>query len=390
MIVDFDRIKGERLLRLILSLDGEKFYIVGGCVRDLLLNKSLKDIDVVVERLNRSFIKNFLLIFGVQNYSKSQFLTFKIGTSKGIFDIARARGEYYEAPGKLPRVYPVYDIVKDLKRRDFTINSMAIEFWPRTFKLIDPLGGFDDLKSRILRVNKKGSFIDDPTRAFRAIRYRHRFDFRYDQMTENEFENLNRSLPNLSFARLRNEIARVVCEEKRFLMLKEIGERGILRIWDESFNSFDVKMLEELDRILPRAEDKWFYFLIPFGLENYFKKYPYNFKVSERKILELLFKSLDLSSLSRPSGMHSVLKDAEAETVRVWGALKSVKQELLMDYLWKRDLLKNSIRFNVLVKRLGNFERARKAYNLLVRAFLDGEIEPGEEEEFLRKILSDL
>ncbi|MDI6850965.1 MAG: hypothetical protein QMD82_03390 [bacterium] len=390
MKVDLDLIKGERLLKLILLLDGEKFYIVGGCVRDLLLHKSLKDVDIVVERLNRSFIKNFLLIFGAESYYKSQFLTFKIETSKGIFDIARARGEYYEAAGKLPRVYPVYDIVKDLKRRDFTINSMAIELWPRTFKLIDPLGGLEDLKGRILRVNKRGSFIDDPTRAFRAIRYRYRFGLSYDKSTEIEFENLNRSLPNISFARVRNEIARVVCEEKRFLMLKEIGERGILKIWDESFNCFDVKLLEELDRILPRTENKWFYFLIPFGLENYFKKNPLNFKVSERKILELLFKSLDLSLLSHPSGIHSVLKDAEADTVRVWGSLKGVKQDLLMDYLSRRDLLKNSIRLNVLIKRLGNFERAKKAYNLLVHALLDGEIEPGEEEEFLRKILPNL
>jgi tRNA nucleotidyltransferase (CCA-adding enzyme) len=388
--VDIERFKGNTPLKFLTFLDGTKFYLVGGCVRDLLLNRPLKDIDIVLERQSYSFIENFSLIFGAPRITRSQFLTLKIETPKGTFDVARTRFELYEVPGKLPKVYPAYDIVRDLKRRDFTINSMAIELWPRTFELVDPLGGFEDLRERILRVNKRGSFVDDPTRAFRAIRYRHRFGLSYDPSTEMEFENLQKSLPRISFTRIKNEIARIACEEKRLLMFKEIGERKILKIWDESFSSFNLDILEKLDKVLPRAEENWLYFLIPFGLENYFEKHPYNFRVYERRALELLFKPVGVSSSPRLSEIHTLLKDADSEAVKVWGILKGVSLETLEEYLSKRELLKNSVRLSALVKKLGNPQKVKKAYSLLVSALLDGEIEFGEEEQFLRKILPEL
>jgi tRNA nucleotidyltransferase (CCA-adding enzyme) len=153
-------------------------YLVGGAVRDLLLGRGSADIDVVVEGDAAALAKRL----GAGVTSHERFGTAKVRLNGHEVDIASARAESYPHPGALPVVEPNADLAADLRRRDFTINAMAIPLHGEP-RLIDPHGGEADLVGRQLRVLHDASFIDDPTRVIRAARYAARFGFALEEHT---------------------------------------------------------------------------------------------------------------------------------------------------------------------------------------------------------------
>jgi tRNA nucleotidyltransferase (CCA-adding enzyme) len=164
----------------IVSAAGEApVFLVGGAVRDLLLDRARDDLDLAVEGDPAQLAERL----GAEVVSHERFATAKARLGKHEIDIARARRETYEHPGALPKVTPA-GIAEDLARRDFTINAMAIPLGlagnPR---LLDPHGGRADLEAGLLRVLHPGSFTDDPTRALRAARYAARFGFELEDVT---------------------------------------------------------------------------------------------------------------------------------------------------------------------------------------------------------------
>ncbi len=160
------------------SLDGDPVYLVGGAVRDLLLGRDRADIDLVVEGDAAALGRRL----GVEVTSHERFGTAKVKLDGHEVDIAGARSESYPHPGALPVVESGADLAADLRRRDFTINAMAIPLQDEP-RLIDPHGGQADLAAGQLRVLHEGSFVDDPTRAIRAARYAARFGFTLEQRT---------------------------------------------------------------------------------------------------------------------------------------------------------------------------------------------------------------
>lgn len=380
-------ILGSSVLRKISQVDGEEFYLVGGCVRDLILGKPLLDVDILLRKQSRTFVKNVSLIFPpTKELFWNRFLTSKIESPRLVLDFARARVEEYEKYGKLPKVEPCYSIEKDLKRRDFTINSMALELWPRTYRLIDPLGGYEDLKKKIIRVNKRDSFLDDPTRAFRAIKYKVRFNFAYDESTELEFEKVRISMPAISFQRIKNEIKRIVVEEERVEMLKEVYERKLLFYWNSDFNSFNENLLERLGKALTFEERNWHFFLIPFGLENYFKDHKNEFTRKERYELELIMERGAPENL-KFSWLFKIFHSVEYGALKVWALYQNIDLGFIESYYDRLLAIKPGISLKDLIRRIGNPEKARNLYMRLYCALLDGEISPGEEEIFLKRIL---
>jgi tRNA nucleotidyltransferase (CCA-adding enzyme) len=157
---------------------GDPVYLVGGAVRDLLLGRGRADIDVVVvgdaARLAASL--------GGEVLTHERFGTAKVRLNGHELDIATARSESYPRPGALPVVEPATAIEDDLRRRDFTINAMAIPLHGEPL-LIDPHGGQADLAAGQLRILHAVSFLDDPTRAIRAARYAARFGFELETET---------------------------------------------------------------------------------------------------------------------------------------------------------------------------------------------------------------
>ncbi len=176
---DLLRAAGELGDRLGLSV-----YVVGGFVRDLLLGLDNLDVDLVVEGDGIAFARALAKERGGRVKVHERFGTAVVLLPNGFkLDVATARTEYYEYPTALPTVEQS-SIKKDLYRRDFTINTLAVALKPRAFgQLIDFYGGQRDLKERLIRVLHSLSFVEDPTRVFRAIRFELRFDFHLSKDT---------------------------------------------------------------------------------------------------------------------------------------------------------------------------------------------------------------
>src|SRR6187399_1791526 len=165
-------------LALVREVAGDPVYLVGGAVRDLLLGRGRADIDLVVEG-DASALAGRL---GADVISHERFGTAKVRLDGHEVDIAGARSESYPHPGALPVIAAGVDLADDLRRRDFTINAMAIPLLGEP-RLIDPHGGRGDLARGQLRVLHDDSFADDPTRAIRAARYAARFGLALEQHT---------------------------------------------------------------------------------------------------------------------------------------------------------------------------------------------------------------
>ncbi|HEX2097392.1 MAG TPA: hypothetical protein VHF50_08500 [Solirubrobacterales bacterium] len=161
------------------AADETQVFLVGGGVRDLLLGRPRRDIDLVVVGDAPSLAANF----GAEVIEHERFATAKVQLGEHEVDLATARSERYESPGALPDVEPAASIEEDLGRRDFTVNAMALPLGGEP-RLIDPYGGRADLEAGLLRVLHERSFVDDPTRALRAARYAARFDFALEAETE--------------------------------------------------------------------------------------------------------------------------------------------------------------------------------------------------------------
>lgn len=159
-------------------------YLVGGFVRDLILGVKNLDLDFVVEADGIKFAQILTQRLKAKMISHRRFGTATIILEhRNKIDIASARSETYPKPASLPQV-SLGSIKDDLKRRDFTINAMAINLSRKNFgKLIDFFGGESDLRYKRIRILHNLSFIDDPTRILRAIRFETRYNFRIEPKT---------------------------------------------------------------------------------------------------------------------------------------------------------------------------------------------------------------
>ena len=153
-------------------------FVVGGFVRDLLLKKTNMDLDIVIEGDGITFARTLAEQLNGRVRTHERFGTATVVLPSGLkLDVATARLEYYEYPAALPTV-ELSSIKLDLYRRDFTINAMAIQLNRDQFgKLIDFFNSQNDLKQHAIKVLHNLSFVDDPTRIFRAIRFEQRMDF---------------------------------------------------------------------------------------------------------------------------------------------------------------------------------------------------------------------
>ncbi|HVC06770.1 MAG TPA: hypothetical protein VND98_04185 [Solirubrobacterales bacterium] len=199
---------------------GERVYLVGGAVRDLLLGRSRADVDLVVEGDAASLAARL----GAEVAEHQRFGTARCNLDGHEIDIAAARAETYPRPGALPEVGPS-TIVEDLARRDFTINAMAISLDGEA-GLIDPHGGREDLAAGILRVIHPRSFADDPTRALRAARYAARFGFVLEPGTAELLAEVD--LGSVSADRRRRELLRLAAETEAVRGLALAAQWGLI------------------------------------------------------------------------------------------------------------------------------------------------------------------
>lgn len=207
-------------------------YLVGGFVRDLLRSEENLDIDIVVEQDGITFARNLAGKIGARVTVHHRFGTAKIIRDSFKLDVATARTEYYESPAALPTV-EASSIKKDLYRRDFTINTLAVKLNRRDFgQLIDFFGGQRDLKERVIKVLHNLSFVEDPTRAYRAIRFSERFGYKLSKHTENLIKLAVRMniFEKLSGTRIYDELNLIFHETDPVRAIRRLSDYELLKI----------------------------------------------------------------------------------------------------------------------------------------------------------------
>jgi tRNA nucleotidyltransferase (CCA-adding enzyme) len=208
-------------------------FLVGGAVRDLCLSRENIDLDLVTEGEALSLSNELAKIQKGQVVAHSRFGTAKIKWDRWSVDIAAARIESYREPGQLPTIEGSTNITGDLKRRDFSINAMALRLEPALFgEIIDPFIGRRDLADGLIRVMHENSFQDDATRIWRAVRYEQRLGFQIETKTQVLIKRDLEYLERLSGDRLRAELELCLEEEKPEKVLRRAVEIGIFRrLW---------------------------------------------------------------------------------------------------------------------------------------------------------------
>ena len=240
---------------------GFQVYLVGGVVRDLILGKEVFDLDAVVvgdaivfarelsKRLKSSFKKHHAFGTAVVEFGGHK------------VDFATARTEHYTHWGALPKVMPS-TLEQDLFRRDFSINAMAISLNKEDYgKFIDLHNSLQDLKKGLIRILHKKSFLEDPTRIMRAIRFEQRFDFTIERDT---FKLMKEALGfgALKFVnphRLRDEIVLILKEPKPYRYIKRIKELAGFSFIDSKLKLTKnaLELILRIERVILRHKKKY-------------------------------------------------------------------------------------------------------------------------------------
>ena len=224
-------------------------YVVGGFVRDLFLYRTNEDVDIVIEGDGIAFAKALARKYGARVHAHRKF-----GTAVVIFkdtfkiDVATARMEYYRSPAALPDV-EMSSIKLDLFRRDFTINTLAIHLNPNKFgRLIDFFSAQRDIKDKAIRVLHNLSFVEDPTRVFRAIRFEQRFGFAIGKLTSSLIENAVKMdfFKKLSGRRVFAEIRQILEEENPTPAIVRMQDYGLLNVIHDSI-TLNKEMIDLLN-----------------------------------------------------------------------------------------------------------------------------------------------
>lgn len=231
-------------------------YIVGGFVRDLLLERPSLDFDIVVEGDAIALSKALAHKHGGRVTTHSRFGTAKWNLEHSSFpipnfslDLISSRQEFYEHPTALPTVERG-SIKLDLHRRDFTINTLALRLDGRHFgELHDYYGGLNDLQKGRIRVLHSLSFIDDPTRMLRAVRYEQRYGFHIEPRTLQLMDEAKPLIGRLSHERVRHELDLIVEEPNACAMLARLSELNLMTSISDAL-PWSVELRQRLDSAL--------------------------------------------------------------------------------------------------------------------------------------------
>ena len=267
----------KKLIHFVMEISGGlEGYLVGGCVRDWYLGKRCYDLDFTFNKYPIQIAHQLAEVFKLDLEEFKKFLTIRLRSSRKRIDLATFRREIYLKPAALPLVETASSIEEDLKRRDFTMNAIAISLNElKTFEVVDPLKGIDDIKAKIIRVIHKKSFIDDPTRIFRAIRFSERFNWKIEKGTMKLMEEAIGYVKHLSPERIKNEIIKILSEEKCYSALKKILDLKILS--KEELFEFDheIDSLKDLNQryIYIAKRNRSLSFFERYGFERKLKRF---------------------------------------------------------------------------------------------------------------------
>lgn len=323
---------------------GFSVYLVGGSVRDLLRGEKNLDLDIVVEGDGIAFAREL-----ARKYENVKLITHRrFNTAKLIFregmpwpdftvDIATARTEYYEKPASLPKI-ETSSIKKDLYRRDFTINTLAVKLNSTEFGiLIDYFGGQRDIKEKIIRVLHNLSFVEDPTRAFRAVRFAERFGFRISKHTENLIKSALRLnlFERLSGSRIYDELVLIFKETEPVKTLKRLAHYGLLSVIHK-----DLRFDDALEGILRSIHESLTWFDLLFLEENVDRPTlylmglltPLDFKKTEEALQRLSTPPRKTKEIlqSKQNAFHAMKQLRTTDPVKIYTTLHPLTLETIL------------------------------------------------------------
>ncbi|MBQ3819748.1 CCA tRNA nucleotidyltransferase [bacterium] len=307
--------------------DSDKLFYIGGVVRDEILNKNSFDIDI-------TYIGNALEYcrkFGEIIKENPEFKTVRIKVKKEftssnkevIVDFASTRSETYDKKGHLPVIKQIgCSLKEDIMRRDFTINSLAKSV--KTGEIIDYVNGLDDIKNKKLRVLHDESFVDDPTRIIRALKFSTRFDFELDEHTkelqEKYLANINR---DMSYKRLKKELVETFNLNSQKAYEKFINENIYKLVVEHSIELPKINIENLINKY--NVENVWIVYV---GTLKDLSKLPLT--KQEQKILDDLPNCILKSDLE----LYRHFENANIETVLLYAILFDEKGALrYLDYL---------------------------------------------------------
>lgn len=275
-------------------------FMIGGVVRDLIMGNKIKDLDFLLEGSAINFVNNSE--FKIKSVHEA-FNTAKVEINGKEIDIASTREEIYKNQGALPSVLKTgVKIEDDIKRRDFTINSIALNIL--TNKITDLFCGQNDIKNKTLRVLHKNSFKDDPTRILRGLDFKYRFNFDFSAETDNLIEECRKSpsFENLSIDRIYLTLNKVFSYSYSNLILNEILTRNIYKIWMKrtDLNPSEIKKLDEVKNLFNVEKQSNLYisalespFFARAPLKDDFEIYEFFKKFNEVQLALYYFKTND-------------------------------------------------------------------------------------------------
>jgi tRNA nucleotidyltransferase/poly(A) polymerase len=323
---------------------------VGGPVRDLIISNCKilvagQDLDIAVEKEYQAVGEDLAQKLKAKIIRYQQFMTMTLQLKDLThIDIAQTREEVYSKPAVLPRVFPA-TITEDLKRRDFTINAMAMEIKSKPpYAVIDPFEGRKDLSNKIIRVLHECSFIDDPTRIFRAIRFAIRFRFKIEPETELLMKTAIKQgyLNLLSGERILYELKLIMNEKQSVAILYQLQN---YRIISKLFNIKLPKRFFLEQELIHQSYLKLIHFF-SYLPESIWSKYPLT-KETAATILALnKFPTMrtKLVKAPKPSEIYKTLKPIPASALEIVSILeKSAIKEKIDVYLVKYSKVKTFV-----------------------------------------------
>jgi len=316
---------------------GYNAYAVGGFIRDLFLRVPNLDIDIVIEGEGIRFALGYAERHpGIRVRQHDKFGTAVILFPDGFkVDVATARREYYEAPGAMP-IVELSSIKLDLYRRDFSINTLAVRLNYRHFGvLIDFFGAQKDIKERNIRVLHNLSFVEDPTRVFRAIRFETRFNFKIAKLTANLIQNaVNINVfSRLAGQRIFGEIKLMLEEKRPALNIRGMDEFNLLGIIHP-----ELKFTPQMDELFGSIGNVISWFELLFLDEPYCKWMLYFLGLGDQlSVVEMEALCRRLAVLKKDQSSLINMKKAVIEAMRVFNVRQRLSRGELYDLFHPMD-----------------------------------------------------
>src|SRR5882672_5324720 len=255
-----DQQKGANLVQEITRAAGMNLYLTGGAIRDIISGFPIRDLDFTVQgnplKLQKELERAGAVIAAADDDLKTLFLQLP-GNVRA--EISMARTERYDKVGKPPVVAPA-TIIEDLRRRDFTINAIALSLNPGSRGLLmDPFNGAADIEAKLLRVLHNYAFLEDPSRLIRATRFAARFHWPLEERTQMRYDSAkeNKYIEHISDKTIGHEIEQLAYEEDPLHIVRVLEKEGWLKILNPHWTSakVDTAQLGQLLKTRPQMNE---------------------------------------------------------------------------------------------------------------------------------------